>query len=256
MNNDNLGIEYEAETLNINGILWRHSEDKVFENSNIYTNHTLNNWPQHLFQKNDKSEYDIFTAAFPTRCFDEIMSNENKFLLENKWRTTSKKELFQYFGIRGVMMLDPIKGGYPAYWKDNVDEPSVIMPRCYEARFGMSYTRFRQLGYCFKMAWSPSRKGTVGNVNPVDGHVIIDEDEKEEADPFFQVRSFITKFNNHMKRLITPGQGLIMDETMIPLNGMTLRERKDGMPAKVCMARKPEGTGLEIKILPVDKQEL
>ncbi len=37
---------------------------------------------------------------------------------------------------------------------------------------------------------------------------------------------------------------LIMDDTMIPLNGMTLRERKDGMPAKVCMARMPEGTGL------------
>ena len=50
-----------------------------------------------------------------------------------------------------------------------------------------------------------------------------------------------------MRRLIVPGPGLIIDETMMPLHGMTLDQRVDGLPAKVSIERKPEGEGLEIK---------
>jgi hypothetical protein len=84
-------------------------------------------------------------------------------------------------------------------------------------------------------------------LNPDEGHVIIDDDIEEHEDPFFQVRSFITNVNKHMNQLVSPGQGLILDETMIPLHGMTIDQRKDGLPTKVSIQRKPEGTGLEIK---------
>ena len=73
--------------------------------------------------------------------------------------------MWKFIGLRGVMMLDPIRGGYPAYWKENLDNPSVIMPRCFKSRFGMTYARFRQLTYCFKMAWSPTRKAHKGSVS-------------------------------------------------------------------------------------------
>ena len=50
-----------------------------------------------------------------------------------------------------------------------------------------------------------------------------------------------------MNQLVSPGQGLIMDETMIPLQGMTMEQRKNGLPTKVSIQRKPEGIGLELK---------
>ena len=50
-----------------------------------------------------------------------------------------------------------------------------------------------------------------------------------------------------MNRIVTPGPGLIMDESMLPLQGMTLKQRKDGMPAKISIEKKPEGVGFEIK---------
>lgn len=55
-------------------------------------------------------------------------------------------------------MLDPVRGGYQEYWKFNVSEPLITMPCFFEARFGTSYTRFRQLMLCFKLVWKPGLK--------------------------------------------------------------------------------------------------
>ena len=38
-----------------------------------------------------------------------------------------------------------------------------------------------------------------------------------------------------------------MDGTMIPLQGITMELRKNGLPTKVSIQRKPEGIGLELK---------
>ena len=86
-------------------------------------------------------------------------------------------------------------------------------------------------------------------VIPLDNEHPLDGDIEETVDPFYQVRNFIDQVNHHMHRLVTPGSGIIMDETMIPLHGMTLEQRVDGMPAKICLERKPEGVGFEIKDL-------
>jgi hypothetical protein len=120
------------------------------------------NYPSWCHQKVDKVPIDYFKTVFPMRILDIIMSNENKFLIEQKYQTTSRAEMWKLIGIRGAMMLDPVRGGYPAYWKTYSDEPSTIMPRSFEARFGMSYNRFRQLMYCFKLAWSPTRLRKTG----------------------------------------------------------------------------------------------
>ena len=52
-------------------------------------------------------------------------------------------------------------------------------------------------------------------------------------DPFFQVRQFMADVNEHMRALVTPGPGIVLDESMIPLRGMTIAERVDGMPTKI-----------------------
>ena len=98
-------------------------------------------------------------------------------------------------------MLDPVRGGYPEYLRNKLDEPSIIMPRCFEARFGMTYLRFRQLMFCFKMAWSPSRKSPKGvaifsQVNTEDGNVVIDGDYEELNDSFFKYGHLSTKSTN------------------------------------------------------------
>ena len=68
-------------------------------------------------------------------------------------------------------------------------------------------------------------------------------DLEESHDPFFMVMAFIQAINNHMHWIVVPGPGIILDDSMMPLNGMTLSERIDGMPAKLPIKWKPEGIG-------------
>ena len=38
-----------------------------------------------------------------------------------------------------------------------------------------------------------------------------------------------------MQNIITPRQGIVLDETMIPLHGMTIQQREDGLTAKISL---------------------
>ncbi len=150
-------INYEDPNLLVHGQQWFVCGDRTDDTPHLYNKMPLINYPSWCHQKVDKSPIDYFKTVFPMRILDSILTNENKFLLENKWRVTSRSELWKLIGIRGAIMLDPVRGGYPEYWKSSIEVPSITMPRNFEARFGMSYNRFRQLMYCFKMAWSPTR---------------------------------------------------------------------------------------------------
>ncbi len=140
---------------------WYYGLDRSEETHNLYDNHAYINFPHWLHQKVNKSNIDYYKSVFPPRIMDDILLSSNENLKFNKWRLTSRVELFKLFGIRYAIMIDPAPGGYPRYWNTDMDEPSVIMPRCFEARFGMSYTRFRQLMFCIKLTLSPKTSGVI-----------------------------------------------------------------------------------------------
>lgn len=121
--------------LTVNDLEWIWSTDRTNDTPNLYSNHTTINYPQWLHQKKIKNPVNYFKWIFPMEVLDNILHNANYFLKLRKWGTTSRAELWKLRGIRGVIMLDPVRDGYPEYWKKNVSEPSITMPRCFEARF-------------------------------------------------------------------------------------------------------------------------
>lgn len=83
--------------------------------------------------------------------------------------------------------------------------------------------------------------------DPDDEEIKLDGDIEESVVPFYQVRQFVEKLNSHMLRVVVPGPGIVMDETMIPLQGLSIDEKMDDLPGKICLERKPQGVGIKIK---------
>lgn len=88
---------------------------------------------------------------------------------------------------------------------------------------------------CFKLVWKPGLKRGGDQDDPNESEVKLDGDIEETVDPFYQVRQFVDQVNSHMQRVVVPGPGIVMDETMIPLQGLSVDERMDGLPGKICL---------------------
>ena len=101
----------------VNGQQWTICNDRTDDTPNLYNLMPTINYPSWCHQKVDKVPIDYFKTVFPMCILDIIMSNENKFFIEQKYQTTSRAEMWKLIGIRGAMMLDPVRGGYPAYWE-------------------------------------------------------------------------------------------------------------------------------------------
>jgi len=95
----------------------------------------------------------------------------------------------------------------------------------------MSATRFQLLSDCMQLRPPPTT-------------------DEEFADKWYMFRSFILAFNNRRRRAITPGQTLVIDESMSAFRQKASGDYNiNGMPHLVKIARKPEGVGAEFKSL-------
>jgi hypothetical protein len=73
-----------------------------------------------------------------------------------------------------------------------------------------------------------------------------DELEQRE-DEWSLIRPIINGFNQTRKKVIHPGEILVVDECMSAWKGREAKYTVDGLPHKTKIQRKPEGKGAELK---------
>jgi hypothetical protein len=162
---------------------------------------------------------------------DTIVEGTNVILQRKGKPKTSKGEFLKYIGIRLASVLERRRGAVRTWFKEGNVEGSVHQHGAYFKRFGMTATRFQALNDCMRLR-PPAGVGA------------------DNEDPWYEIRSFINAFNERRKKAVTPGQTLVVDESMSAFRARASGEYSvNGMPHLVKIARKPEGVGAEFKSL-------
>lgn len=93
-----------------------------------------------------------FKARFPLGELKHIVSCTNEEIVRrSKGEPITEHDLYQYFGIRLAMALNPLNGAVADFWKTEDDEESMTTCRDYERRTGITYTQFAKIEDCLRL---------------------------------------------------------------------------------------------------------
>lgn len=233
-------IQENPDLLRPHGTSWSVVQDHISIDpaaNHLYTLQASFNW--HVQPPPDPRNpqiEDFFYLLFPMKFVDEvIVPCTNTNLKKNNRSETSKGEFLKFLGITLAMALDPIYGGIETYWRSCTAEDSTMIGRNYEARFGMSLSRFECI-----------RKALALNIPPATPAA---ESLLRQSDPWWRVSKFIAAFNANREATITPGQTLCVDELMSGWTGIDSEYDFDALPHSSYEQRKPVPKGTEMKAM-------
>jgi hypothetical protein len=172
---------------------------------------------------------DYMYATFPMIELDKMVEGSNIKLTEKRKPLTNKGEQLKWIGIRLVSILERRRGNVRSWFDDGTEPDSVLRKGNYAALYGMTATRFIDLNNCMQLR-PPATT------------------DEEKADRWYMLRSFLGAFNERRRRVVTPGQTLVLDESMSAFRQKASGDYNvNGMPHLVKIARKSEGVGAEFK---------
>ena len=87
----------------------------------------------------------MFPGAALTEIIEQTNNNMSRFNEDSA--SIKKGEFLKFLGIRIAMAIDPIRGHRNNYWNNTADLSSIILPRSYGSRFGMSKNRFNDINH-------------------------------------------------------------------------------------------------------------
>ena len=215
------------------GVLWEEIDDVVQEQcpNNAFGVRSIIHMASRSQELGVKSVSDYFYTLFPMAELKKIIAGTNAMLTEKNKPLTTKGEIIKYLGIRLAAVLERRRGTVRSWFQDGNIENSIFQCGSYSIRFGMTVTRFQILSESFRLRTRPQ----------------LDE---ERTDKWFMIRSFIDAFNVRRRLAVTPGQTLVVDESMSAFRQKAPGDfNVNGMPHLVKIARKPEGVGAEFKSL-------
>ena len=193
-------------------------------------------WP-HVMTHLEKNRFTFFQRFFPSFFVDVITSETNDEIRRRhplrfgigSYSLVEKWELYRYFGIRLAYGLERPHGSLHSVFSNYEKQGSIFRSYNYAGRFGMSFTRFKIINDCFRLA------PTLPPSN--------------QRDPWHDIRPFITAFNENTPTVFSPGKYLCVDEIMSAWKGLSAVFDAEGIPHQTKIQRKPEGIGAEMKAI-------
>ena len=77
----------------------------------------------------------------------------------------------------------------------------------------------------------------------------LSDDRANTGDPWYPVRGFVEAFNARRQAVLTPGDMLVVDESMVAWKGIEQKYHHLGVPHKTKIPRKPVSQGVELKAI-------
>jgi hypothetical protein len=216
------------------------AEETVFDPSNGYPKHdhsmSLNWQGKMVFSRGlvppvqEREFIHYYLLMFPLPYIQVILdSTNNQLLLDNRNnKAMTKHEFFVYKAIRIATALRPIDGPIKEYWDKVPPEDDDIFPAFdFESKFGMSYTRFKTLTNCLRLAEYTALTLSV--------------------DPYLPIDGFIEAFNDRRRKVVNPGRDVIVDECMSSWRGDEMVLAHESVMHVTKIQRKPKSVGVEFK---------
>ena len=126
------------------------------EDLDVHTGSTQIRWPNSTNKPfKEKTSLDYFILSYPSDSWTKSIHATNNMINEKypESEHTTLGEIITYLGLRLGMCMDPIRGGYEAYWNtpDRNTSRQIMLPRDFGTRFGMTKNRFELLTTCFQL---------------------------------------------------------------------------------------------------------
>jgi hypothetical protein len=138
---------------------------------------------------------------------------------------TTESEILSYFVLILAMALDTLSAEEAFCTPEKMDPRGIKIAPDYGRRFQMSFNRFKFITQC--LSFGP----------------------QTEADPWSPIRPLIDSFNNRRQSTFTPGDYLVIDESMSKWRGADGAWTAEGLPHVTKIIRKPVPVGCEIKCI-------
>lgn len=176
----------------------------------------------HVQDTNTMCELDYWLLFFPFDDINHILACTNAHL-RDKRKEISKHEFFKVIGLLYAMSLN-ILHVRRDYWSQT---DGLFPAPAFGERFGIGLHRFEEILSCMSFTMPC---------------------EKENGDPWYQVRPLVDMTVKQWRLIISPGYKLTIDESMFAWYGKDNYD-PDGMPAVMKIKRKPKGVGCEVKTI-------
>lgn len=202
----------------------------------------------------DRAYIHYFSLFFPLGyLISTIIPATNAVLVHKHAKPTSRGEMLKWFGLRCAMTLESTRGPVGDYWASPpASEESIYLSHDYSARFGMSRDRFKLLSQSLRLtgANAPPPQAAAaaagGGARGGDG-VGGAADMVEDADSWWPIRGMVDAVNDSIRRAVTPGPYLTVDEMMSFWYGLEGEYLIGGIPHATKIPRKPRSVGCELK---------
>lgn len=180
----------------------------------------------------EKRMIDYFILMFPVPAVKRIVNATNTQLRSKGFASIDAEDLYKYIGLRYLMALCPIPGTRRRYWEKRNDETEsrhLIPCHDFGGKFQMTFKVFEAID---------------SNLRLLDYTSI-----ELEQNPYIAIDCFVNDFNERRRKVIIPGEQLIVDECMVSWRG---RDKYFDSPYAIHITkipRKPKSMGVEFKAL-------
>jgi hypothetical protein len=178
--------------------------------------------PTSFAQRKCKLVLSYFLLMFPLQIVDFIVNATNSTILAEKGQINPQK-FFTFIGLLFVMTVLRLDSKREYWNKETGDE---LFP-CPDFSRYMGLAEFERFQKHLKLD--------------------IAETTEEKDDKWFVIRRLIREFNARRRQVISPGEFVCIDESMVPWEGADSAHRKHGAPYVTKIIRKPTPVGIEIK---------
>lgn len=211
-----------------------------------------------------RSAWHYFMLNFPMEILGALVScTDHELKRRGHHKLQNRNEFWLYLGLRLMIVNDKIND-IATPWHTTPQPHDYRIPANFNARFGMSRDRFRQIDECLSWCKPIAVRQSPFVIVHAKRFILI----SHQGDRWWHVRSLVDAFNARMKEILTPGNVLVVDELFSMWYGKkdfenveTCHDKLSGDRFERCphcsyIKNKPRGEGIMCKCLADGKSKI